>query len=666
MSHPEPTAQETARARAWADARFLSAIEPPPFSFQYGGAPAPRDLTGWVRQPTERSPVPGGERLTVSWRDPATGLELLGEAVVYGDHPAVEWVCRFRHRGAQDTPIIERPLAIDLRLTRAEPGIFVVHHGRGSQAHPSDFEPLETPLEIFTRLSLHSGGVPTCADGSGGSPSVESLPFFLIDWGDEGVVAGLGWTGPWTAGMTRPDPRGLDLRAGTEGIRLRLRPGEEIRGPRVVLLFWNGPPDRAWCLWRRLLLDHYSPRPGGKPFPGLLCDSLWGSWTNAEGHIAQIRRWRDEELPVECYWMDAGWCGDMQSGWAAHQSDRRPDQRLFPNGMRPVADAAHAQGMSFLLWFVPESVQPGIEIGASHPEWVLEPFRSEAYDDNTFYGLDHGDPKVNAFLVDYYAELVEAYGLDVLRVDGLSLWPRDPAPDRQGINQSRYTEGLYAFWDGLLARCPSLLIDNCGTGARRLDLETIKRSICFWRSDCQASARFDPLLSQNFTQGLAPWLPLFGSAVPMHALSPYSFRSGYAPVLQMTWPAGDPAARWTGLDLALLGRLMREYLELRPLLFGDFRALTRYGPDNDVWSCWQWDRPDLGRGMVQAFRRPECGFDTLTIRLRGLCPDARYQINDRDRPGLRRADGGELMDKGLHLSLATRPASSITVYERLD
>jgi alpha-galactosidase len=264
--------------------------------------------------------------------------------------------------------------------------------------------------------------------------------------------------------------------------------------------------------------------------------------------------------------------------------------------------------MQFLLWFVPESVQPGIEVGESHLEWILEPFQNAAYGDHVFYGLDHGDPAVNTFVIEHYANIVGGYGVDVFRQDGLSLWPRDTGPDRQGLSQIRYTEGFYAFWDGLLERHPGLLIDNCGTGARKLDLETIRRSMVLWRSDCQASAVFDPLISQNFTQGLAPWV----------------------------------------------------------LLFGDFRALTRYSPANDAWVAWQWDRPDLGRGMVQAFRRPDCQVETLTVRLGGLNPDVLYRLTDRDRPGLRQVSGGELMEGGLQLALADAPAAAILVYERVD
>jgi alpha-galactosidase len=556
--------------------------------------------------------------------------------------------------------------ALDLTVDTGGPGPVEVHHARGSQAHESDFEPLLTPLEAGSRLHLRSAGVPTCADGSGGSPSVEALPFFLAALPAGGLTVALGWTGPWRAEIHRSEPALLHLSAAMEGVHLRLQPGEEIRGPRVLVQWWRGSVERSTAMWRRLLLAHYSPCPDGRPFAGLLCDSLWGAWTDGDGHVAEIERWAATALPVECYWMDAGWSGDMRLGWAAHQSDRRPDTRLFPRGVRPVADAAHRHGIRFLLWFVPESIQPGVELGAWHPDWVLEPFRHAAYGDNVFYGIDHGNPAVNTALVDYCTAVVREHGVDVFRQDGLSLWPRDVDPERQGMSQIRYTEGFYAFWDGLLAQNPHLLIDNCGTGARKLDLETIRRSVVFWRSDCQASGTFDPIVSQDFTQGLSPWVPLFGAAVPMGQLSCYAFRSGYAPVLQLAWPAGNPAARWRDLDLPLLAALMREYLELRPLLWGDFYPLAPYSRCPGSWAAWQWHRADLNHGMVQLFRRQQCDSAQYVVRLRGLVPGALYQVSDRDQARTAVMSGDALMTAGIAVVLAHQPASALLEYRLAD
>ena len=62
-------------------------------------------------------------------------------------------------------------------------------------------------------------------------------------------------------------------------------------------------------------------------------------------------------------------------------------------------------------------------------------------------------------------------------------WAANDEPGRTGMKEIRHIEGLYYFWDYLLSRFPNLLIDNCASGGRRIDWETIGRSAPLWRSD---------------------------------------------------------------------------------------------------------------------------------------------------------------------------------------
>ena len=68
----------------------------------------------------------------------------------------------------------------------------------------------------------------------------ESLPFFNLEMVGEGsrqgVVIGIGWTGQWHASFRREDDS-AQLQAGMEGTHLKLFPGEEIRSPKMMLLF---------------------------------------------------------------------------------------------------------------------------------------------------------------------------------------------------------------------------------------------------------------------------------------------------------------------------------------------------------------------------------------------------------------------------------------------
>ena len=76
------------------------------------------------------------------------------------------------------------------------------------------------------------------------------------------------------------------------------------------------------------------------------------------------------------------------------------------------------------------------------------------------------------------------------------------------MSEIRHIEGLYRFWDYLLARFPNMVIDNCASGGRRLDLETTSRSIPLWRTDYNYG---EPNGYQNHTHSLNMFLPLNGT-----------------------------------------------------------------------------------------------------------------------------------------------------------
>jgi len=80
---------------------------------------------------------------------------------------------------------------------------------------------------------------------------------------------------------------------------------------------------------------------------------------------------------------------------------------------------------------------------------------------------------------------------------------------------------------------PNLLIDNCASGGRRVDLEAVSRALVLWRSDntCDmldhnpntvAAAAFK---NQLMSAGLNRYLPF--STVGQMGATPYLFRSGF-------------------------------------------------------------------------------------------------------------------------------------------
>ena len=60
------------------------------------------------------------------------------------------------------------------------------------------------------------------------------LPFFNLVTGPDGILCALGWSGQWFAEFAHDGAGKTDISAGMEHLELQLRPGEEIRSPRIT------------------------------------------------------------------------------------------------------------------------------------------------------------------------------------------------------------------------------------------------------------------------------------------------------------------------------------------------------------------------------------------------------------------------------------------------
>ena len=117
---------------------------------------------------------------------------------------------------------------------------------------------------------------------------------------------------------------------------------------------------------------------------------------------------------------------------------------------------------------------------------------------------------------------------------------------------------------------------------------------------------------------------------------------------------------------ALIQKLYHEWLEIGPNYFGDYYPLTAHSLDNNVWIAWQFHRPEAGQGMVQAFRRPNNDFYGAQFRLRGLLPNARYEIENFDEPDKIVMTGQQLMEVGVTIAISDRPGAALVAYEKVD
>ncbi len=624
-----------------------------PFSFSYGGQSSATLLQEWrldrqIKQLDDRRT----ER-TWTWTDPGTKLILRWVAIEYHDFPTVEWTLYFKNGGAANTPIIADIQPLDAQFQRrkdevyarfASPGEFVLNHHVGSPCAANDYQPLRSALPRKTAKRITT---------SGGRGSNSDWPYFNVEWPGEGVIAVVGWPGQWAASFTRDGANGLRVQAGQEQTHFKLLPGEEVRTPLIVLQFWKGDRIRSQNIFRRWMLAHNVPKPGGKPIPPMLfgCSSHFTQEmvdANEENQAQFINRYVEERLKIDYWWMDAGWY-PCDGKWTK-TGTWEVDTTRFPQGLRAISDLAHARGIGTIVWFEPERVASGTWLAENHPEWILGGKQGGL--------LNLGNPEARVWLTDHVSKLITAQGIDLYRqdfnMDPLVFWRQNDAPDRQGITEIQHITGYLAYWDELLRRHPGLLIDSCASGGRRNDLETMRRSVPLWRTDF----RLDPVGTQCHSYGISSWLPLSGTGTGTYA--DYDFRSNMTPLLNCIWDV-----RVKDADYGLMRRLFEQFRQVADCYLGDYYPLTPYSLETTSWMGWQFDRPDLGTGMVQVFRRSDSIYKSADLRLYGLDPGARYRVRNLDFPGADVLTGQRLMDTGLPVVLNDRPSAVVIAYEKV-
>jgi alpha-galactosidase len=652
---------------AWVKDHFAKG-KTPPFSFTYGNKASASFIRKWSYQSEQvQSKEPDVDEYLFTYKEPKGGLVVKCYVTGYRDFSAVKWVLKFSNTSSGNSPSLEKAQVINHDFTAASKGDFVLHHAKGSNAKADDFAPLLDTLGTGGKIIRMS------PNGARGSSDGKAFPFFNIEKPDHsGMVVAIGWTGKWYAEIGQKSENTLSLQAGMERMKLALHPREEIRTPSVCLLFWKGT-DRmvGHNQFRKFVLAHHSRKINGKfaelplasgisrggPSPCNEFTCLTESYA-----LATIERFKQFDIVPEVCWIDAGWFPGGAEWWEG-VGNWFVDKTRFPNGFRPIADAVHKAGSKFLVWFEPERARKGTQLATEHPEWMLhgDQTKKKSRFVQDSYLLDLGNTQARLWLTDHVSNFLKNEGVDYYRqdfngVDAEECWLVKDEPDRTGISEIRHIEGLYAFWDSLLVRFPNLIIDNCASGGRRIDLETISRSSPLWRSDYGYG---EPDGYQNHTYGLNFYLPLHGTG--LFNSSVYDFRSSMSSSMVMFWDIHSASS-----SIPKMKKCIADFKRLRPFYYGDYYPLSgANGLTTDhMWLAYQLNRPEQGDGMVMAFRRKNAAGESFDVKLRGVNGTSEYELQDEDS-GVKMIKSGKDLMAGIRLVSSQKQGSILLVYKVL-
>lgn len=643
----------------WIESNFKKG-KVPPFSFIYDDKKSSEVIKKWTFASQKSQEVEAGViTYSYTWTDRETGLKVGCDVKGYPEYNAIEWVLNFTNTSEKNSPVLKDVKVIDINLEYPATGDMTLHYADGTHVSKADFHPREKVLEAGETMSFSP---------QSGRSSDNAFPFFNIESSaNQGAMVAVGWSGTWYADFEKVGEKVVHLASGMKHLESYLLAKEEIRTPSICLLFWNGK-DRmiGHNKFRQFVLNHQTHKINGEPTKYPISTGFnYGdpqpcneyTCLTTDYALAMINRYKQFNLVPEVFWLDAGWyeraadVGDNKN-WANTVGNWGIDKKRFPDGLKPIADAVHDAGAKFMVWFEPERVIKDTGWGVNLRKWMLDAEGTDAY------LFDLGNKEALEWLCKFIGDMMEENGIDYYRQDfNMSIdnfWTQNDDPNRIGIREIRHIEGLYAFWDYLLARFPESIVDNCASGGRRIDFESIKRSAPLWRTDYSYG---EPVGYQCHTYGLNYYLPLTGTGVERN--DRFSFRSSLGTSIIYNWKITDGSFSFTEMQ-----NYQKEFKEVRPYFYEDYYPLTTVKDmtSDTIWMAYQLHRPSDDSGVVVAFRRGLSEENTIQVSLSGICPEKSYQIRNADTDEVFIRTGKELED-GLELRLNEVRSSLLLKYE---
>lgn len=614
-------------------------------------------------------------------------LKIVNRAKKYADFDAYEWVTWFENISDKPTGIISQLWDCDVELPfeHDEPYRYSaympsvddgtkIYSPKGSVWAEDEFYSETDVVENNRYKNQIFPKEVREYKNCGGRSSAGKAPFFNICRKNKGVVIAIGWTGQWNCRI-ESGVDSVNIKTKIEDTHFRLFPGEKIRTSSFVMMNYEGDFYDSQNKWRRLVKKYFSligseNRDEYAPF----CAGIWGGMSS-KSVLDRIEKIKNNNIPFEYIWMDAGWYGDsekespdeFEGDWPNYTGDWRVNKNHHPDGLLEVTKAVKDAGLKYLLWFEPERVLYHTPTASAHPEYFI---RADWEDDWAAKNclLNLGDEKAWQYCFDLLADYIEKFGINCYRQDfnfqPLEYWRANDGYDRRGITEIKHIMGMYRLWDALLSKFPHLIIDNCASGGRRIDIETLRRSVPLWRSDLQCPANFPIKASQKHNINFGMWMPYSGTGSGREWGDVYRIRSSYAGGLTTNYTYSEKENFGDGEQIEWIKKYGEEYLRVRPYLSEDIYPLTDMMGGEEAWCVVQYNRPEKNDGILQVFRREKSINTKGELVLRGLDKDKTYIFRDADDDSAFEMSGKELIEKGLELEVKEKRTAKIFFYSQ--
>lgn len=391
-----------------------------------------------------------------------------------------------------------------------------------------------------------------------------------------------------------------------------LQSGEVFETPEAVIAFSDRGFDGLSQRMHRFVEDHIIPTQWrGKERP-----VLFNSWEGCMfdfDHRKLVGLAKEaKDLGCELFVLDDGWFGKRDHDKAG-LGDYDVNMKKLPRGLKGLAEKICDLGMSFGLWFEPESVNMDSQLYRAHPDWALTDSFPSLLSRHQLL-LDLTRAEVRDYIVENVGRTLDSAPITYVK------WDMNRHSIALGAKAHDYILGLYDVLRRIFQPRPQILLENCSSGGNRFDLGMLCFGPQTWCSD-----NTDPIERLTIQGGLSYLYPqsTFGAHVSA---------SPHAQTLRATPLSTRGNVSFFGclgyeLDLRHLLKIEKEQIREQIRLYKKYRRVFQFGTFHRLENGWQVSGDGVTLAAVFRTLVPAApGYEML--RLKGLEETKRYRFQN--------------------------------------
>jgi len=632
----------------------------------------------WIRAEQKHQTNPDGELVTIELQSTARPITVKLNTLMHGESVMVRWL-DITNTGTKPTAI-----------TSVSPWSGMLWDTAGYKERVGNEAPFEVATAKYEEWGhegawefhpIESGTL--TVSGTRGKSGWGHPTFFAHNQASgEWFVASLAWSGNWTMHVTGT-PGKTDEDAGqsaqlffdlgpsaADPVLRVLEPGETVRSPETHLLLMRGDLDQVI----QTLLSHVRRYVLPPPVAGRRSEVE----ANHRGYIVDhesetgLKREVDiaASIGADTFVIDAGWYGPEPNNWARNVGDWHAGAWL-PNDLNPVRNYAREKGMLFGLWVEIEGVGSVANLRKQHPDWVLTRNGTPVANGRQ---LDFANPEVAVWAESEIARIITKYDLDLYRIDYNNSVEEGGNRMKDGFlenTQWRHVEALYAIFDHLHKKFPSVIFQNCAGGGGRLDYGIMQRFQNTELSDWLRAPRGLKILN-GMTWLLPPEILLRTFGTESNGLEADGDLDLQLDTVMMSRPIFRGISPTLPELDPLLGNRIRDGVGLykqqvlpimsHGLVYHHTPVLPMMEPS--PWVVLEYASPDKRGDVAALFRTSQFGDATYKFMPRGIDFSKSYNVKFQNSGQMLDMTGSELLQNGIPVRLEDNLTSEIILLKQ--